>query len=144
VSTACGAAGFDPPSRSAASGHGMLRVLVVDDHQDGAESLAMGLRLEGHDVQVAHDGETALAACRRHEPQMVLLDLALAGGMDGYEVARRLRRIPPLARACVVAVTGLGTSEDRRRAHEAGFDFYLLKPVDPRELHELARAVGDA
>ena len=122
----------------------MMRVLVVDDHVDGAEALAVSLRLEGHDVHVAHDGQTALADCRRHTPRMVLLDLDLAGGIDGYEVARRLRVIPKLAYACVVAVTGLGTAEDRRRAHEAGFDFFLLKPVDPHELQALARAVADA
>jgi CheY-like chemotaxis protein len=122
----------------------MLRVLVVDDHVDGAEALAVGLRLAGHDVQIAHDGWTALAGCRRHAPHMVLLDLDLAGGLDGYEVARRLRAIPQLASACVVAVTGLGGQEDRRRAYEAGFDFFLLKPVDPRELQELARAVAGA
>jgi CheY-like chemotaxis protein len=121
-----------------------MRVLVVDDHVDGAEALAVSLRLEGHDVQVAHDGPTALADCLRRAPEMVLLDLDLADGLDGYEVARRLRMIPQLARACVVAVTGLGRQEDRRRAHDAGFDFFLLKPVDPRELQELARAVAGA
>lgn len=122
----------------------MVRVLVVDDHVDGAEALALSLRLEGHDVHVVHDGRAALADGREHEPQMVLLDLDLAGGMDGYEVARRMRVIPQLAHACVVAVTGLGTAEDRRRAHEAGFHFFLLKPVDPHELQALARAVADA
>ena len=122
----------------------MVRVLVVDDHVDGAEALALALQLEGHDVRIAHDGEGALAGCREHSPEMVLLDLDLAGGLDGYEVARRLRRIPQLARACVVAVTGFGSGDHRRRAHEAGFDFYLLKPVDPRELRELARTVADS
>ena len=121
-----------------------MRVLVVDDHEDGAEALAFALRLDGHDVRVAHDGERALEGCREHVPAMVLLDLDLAGGLDGYEVARRMRHTPRLARACLVAVTGLSTAEHRRRAHECGFDFFLLKPVDPRELRELVATVADS
>ena len=120
-----------------------LRVLVVDDHEDGAEMLAVALRLDGHDVAVAHDGPTALERCHDCPPELVLLDLHLGGGLDGCEVARRLRH-RGLAAACLVAVTGLGTAEHRRRAAEAGFDMFLLKPVDPAELRELALAVGSA
>jgi CheY-like chemotaxis protein len=131
-----------PPSHPGEGG--MLRVLVVDDHEDGAEALAVALQLDGHDVRVVHDGQSALAGCRDRAPDMVLLDLDLAGGLDGYEVAQRLRRLPHLTRACLVAVTGLGTQDHRRRAHECGFDLFLLKPVDPRELRELAATVGNA
>ena len=122
----------------------MLRVLVVDDHEDGAEALALALRLDGHDVLVVHDGEAALTRGREHAPEMVLLDLDLPGEIDGYEVARRLRHAPRVARACLVAVTGLSTPEHRRRAHEAGFDLFLLKPVDPRDLRELAATVAES
>jgi CheY-like chemotaxis protein len=128
----------------AAPGHRPLRILVVDDHVDGAEMLAAVLRLAGHDVHLAHDGRAALEVARRCRPEMVLLDLDLESEPDGYEVAVCLRRDVRLERVCVVAVTGLGALEDRRRAHEAGFDFYLLKPVDPTELSELAVIVCEA
>jgi DNA-binding response OmpR family regulator len=121
-----------------------LRVLIVDDHEDGAEMLAVALRLDGHAVAVAHDGQTALERCRDCPPELVLLDLNLGGDLDGCAVARRLRRGAGLGTACLVAVTGLGTAEHRRRAAEAGFDMFLLKPVDPAELRELALAVGSA
>jgi CheY-like chemotaxis protein len=121
-----------------------LRVLVVDDHVDGAEMLAVVLRLDGHHVDVAHDGLAALESCRACPPDLVLLDLDLGGGLDGCEVARRLRQQTALASACLVAVTGLGSPEHRRRAAEAGFDLFLLKPVDPAELRELALAIGSA
>ncbi len=127
----------------AASQHA-LRVLIVDDHEDGAEMLAVALRLDGHDVMVAHDGQTALERCDECRPELVLLDLHLGGGLDGCEVARRLRRHRGLSAACLVAVTGLGSAEHRRRAAEAGFDMFLLKPVDPAELRELALAIGSA
>ncbi|HVR72420.1 MAG TPA: response regulator [Vicinamibacteria bacterium] len=121
-----------------------LRVLVVDDHEDGAEVLAVVLRLDGHDVQVAHDGEGALERCAARPPELILLDLNLGGELDGCDVARRLRRQEGVRAACLVAVTGHGTSEHRRRASEAGFDMFLLKPIDPAELRELALTVGSA
>jgi CheY-like chemotaxis protein len=121
-----------------------LRILLVDDHAESAEALALVLKLDGHDVHLANDGERALVDCRELAPDLVLLDIALAGADNGYDVARRLRQDPSLSAACLVAVTGLGTVEDRRRAWEAGFHFFLLKPVDPRELRELARAIADA
>lgn len=121
-----------------------LRVLIVDDHEDGAEMLAVALRLDGHDVMVAHDGQTALERCDDGRPELVLLDLHLGGSLDGCEVARRLRGHHGLSATCLVAVTGMGSEEYRRRAAEAGFDMFLLKPVDPTELRELALAIGSA
>jgi CheY-like chemotaxis protein len=121
-----------------------LRVLLVDDHEDSAEAFAVALRLDGHEVVVANDGEAAMASCQQRAPDLVLLDIELTGGVDGYEVARRMRHHPCVRRACLVAVTGLGMEEDRRRAFEVGFDFYILKPVDPTELRELALTVGNA
>jgi signal transduction histidine kinase/DNA-binding response OmpR family regulator len=114
-----------PPS-ALASSH---RILLVDDNVDGAASLAMLLRELGHEVEVAHDGAAALEAVGDFEPEVVLLDIGLPG-MDGYEVARRLRRQPGLKDLPLVALTGYGQEEDRRRSREAGFDLHLVKPLD--------------
>src|SRR5262249_13063456 len=105
------------------------RILVVDDNEDGAESIAMLLRLKGHEVRVAFDGEKALCAFGDFAPQVVLLDIGMPG-MTGYEVARRLRDVSAPAGVLLVALTGYGQDEDRRRALEAGFDYHLVKPVD--------------
>jgi signal transduction histidine kinase/integral membrane sensor domain MASE1/CheY-like chemotaxis protein len=113
------------------------RVLVVDDNADSAESLAILLQMQGHDVRMAHDGPSALAAAREQRPDLVLLDIGLPAGMDGYEVAQRLRPEPGLERAVIVAVTGFGQEEDRQRATDAGFDGHLVKPVDMQKLWRL-------
>lgn len=105
------------------------RVLVVDDNADGAESLAEMLNIFGHQTAVAHTGPEALAAARRFRPEVAFLDIGLPG-MDGYEVARRLRGDQDTAGAVIVALTGWGSEEDRRRSAEAGFDFHLTKPVE--------------
>jgi signal transduction histidine kinase/DNA-binding response OmpR family regulator len=112
------------------------RVLVVDDNRDGAESLALLLGLGGHKVRLVHDGPAALEAARADQPEVILLDIGLPG-MDGYEVARQLRREEGTAKSLLVAMTGYGQAEDRRRTREAGFDLHLVKPVDPRELQEV-------
>jgi len=117
----------------------VLRVLLVDDNTDAAESLAMLLRLWGHAVSVTHDGPSALKIARDHRPEVVLLDLGLPG-MDGYEVARQLRRPGQVGRPggpALWALTGYGQEEDRRRCQEAGFDRHLLKPMDPEALELL-------
>jgi CheY-like chemotaxis protein len=117
------------------------RVLVVDDNVDAAVSLARVLeRHEGQEVRVAHDGPSALEAAEAFRPEVVLLDIGLPG-MDGHEVARRLRGRPEFERALIVALTGWGQESDRRRSGEAGFDHHLVKPVDPDELRGL---LGDA
>jgi len=112
------------------------RVLVVDDSVDAAESLAILLSLQGHDVRVAHDGPAALAAAAAFHPEVVLLDIGLPG-LDGYQVASRLRRRRRTARALLVALTGYGGEEDQHLAREAGFDHHLTKPVDPKAIYEL-------
>jgi two-component system CheB/CheR fusion protein len=109
------------------------RILVVDDNVDAAESLMGLLRLHGHDARMVHDGVAALELAPAFVPSVVFLDIAMPG-MDGYEVARRLRRMPEVAEAFLVAVTGLGREEDRRRSEEAGFDRHMTKPLDPKSL----------
>jgi PAS domain S-box-containing protein len=112
------------------------RILVVDDNRDAAASLAVLLRLEGHEAEVAHDGTAALEAVRRQRPDVAFLDLAMPG-MDGYELCRRLRADPALTPALLVALTGWGQEADRRRSEEAGFDRHLVKPVEPQSLRRL-------
>jgi PAS domain S-box-containing protein len=112
-----------------------LRVLVVDDNEDAAESLATLLQQAGHQVSVAHDGPTALAIADRERPRVVLLDIGLPG-MDGYEVCREMRRTG-LDEALIVALTGYGQDEDRQRTRAAGFDGHQVKPGDPTELIKL-------
>ena len=90
----------------------------------------------GHDVRVARDGPGALEAATIHEPEVAFLDIGLPG-MSGYELARRLRSHPAMERALLVAMTGYGQQEDRRRSQEAGFDYHLVKPTDLNALNDL-------
>lgn len=108
------------------------RILVVDDNIDAAESLAMLLQLDGHSTRVAHDGPAALVAAREFLPATVFLDIGLPG-MSGYEVARQLRAERGAALR-LIALTGWGTDDDKRKAQAAGFDRHLVKPVDPTRL----------
>jgi PAS domain S-box-containing protein len=127
------------PRTNGAPGAGAVmrrRVLLVDDNVDAAESLALLLRLQGHDVRVAHDGPAALRAVAAERPEVVFLDIGMPG-MDGYEVCRRLRQLRGVDGVRVVALTGWGQDEDRRRSREAGFDLHLVKPVEPEALHEV-------
>jgi two-component system, chemotaxis family, CheB/CheR fusion protein len=109
------------------------RVLVVDDEPAVAKSLAWVLKMDGHQVRVVQDGPSALTAAREEAAEVVLLDIAMPG-MDGYEVARRLRRTPGLETMRLVALTGYGDEAVRQRTREAGFDEHLVKPVNPDEL----------
>jgi PAS domain S-box-containing protein len=121
------------PASSATAGR---RVLVVDDNVDSAESLAVLLRLYGHEVRLAHDGEAALKEARSFRPDVIFLDLSLPK-IDGYEVARRLRLEPAMSGMTLVAMTGYGHEEERRRTREAGFQAHLVKPVNFDMLREL-------
>jgi two-component system, chemotaxis family, CheB/CheR fusion protein len=109
------------------------KVLVVDDNVDSADSLALLLGIWDHEVRTANDGPAALRLARSFRPDVVLLDLGMPG-MNGYEVARELRRIPELRDVVLVALTGYGQDEDRKQTREAGFASHLMKPVDPEEL----------
>jgi signal transduction histidine kinase len=110
-----------------------LRVLVVDDNVDAADSLAALLELGGHSVLTASDGPEALRACEIEPPDVVLLDIGLPG-MDGYAVARRLKQMLRKGRLTLIAITGYGQPEDVARAKDAGFDHHLVKPVEPETL----------
>jgi len=112
------------------------RVLVVDDNKDSAESLAMLLEIMGNDIRTAHDGIDALTIAQDFLPDVVLLDIGMPR-LNGYEVARRMRAEPWGKGMMLVAVTGWGLEEDRRRSQEAGFDAHIVKPVDPNVLTDL-------
>jgi signal transduction histidine kinase/ActR/RegA family two-component response regulator len=122
---------------------GKLRILIVDDNVDGADMLATLLARDGNEIQVAHTGPDGLAAAAQLRPHVVLLDLGLPG-LDGYEVARRLRAERSLARPLLVAVSGWGGEEDRRKARDAGFDQHLVKPVDHASLAKIIASVSAA
>lgn len=126
---------MNPPS------NGPLRVLVVDDNVDAADSLALLLQVQGHEVETAYAPDDALARAREGRHEVVLLDIGLPQ-MDGYEVARRIRQARPGEDVCLVALTGYGQPEDRRRASEAGFDHHLVKPVDFDAIEKILSAVS--
>jgi PAS domain S-box-containing protein len=113
-----------------------LRILVVDDNVDAAESLALLLRLLKQDVRVAHDGPSALEVAQSYQPDLIILDIGLPG-LSGYDVARRLRQQPEFRDTLLAAMTGYGQEEDRRLSQEAGFDLHLTKPVEPGDLEKL-------
>jgi PAS domain S-box-containing protein len=117
------------------------RILIVDDNADAGESLAMFLRLQGHVVRVAIDGQTAIDMATTEPPEVAFLDIGMPG-MDGYELARRLRQQPALESVTLVALTGWGQDEDRRRTQQAGFDFHLTKPAEPEVLGRLLKLTG--
>jgi CheY-like chemotaxis protein len=105
-----------------------LRVLVVDDNADAAESLASLLELSGHETRVANDGEAAVRAAHEFRPEIVFLDIGMPG-KDGYEVARELRDSADTRDVVLVALTGWGAKDDRARSRQAGFDHHLTKPA---------------
>jgi len=114
-------------------GSGARRILVVDDNVDAAQTLQDLLELWGHEVRVAYEGEAALEIAAGYLPEVLLLDIGLPG-LDGYEVARRLRGEPRFRNTLLIALTGYGQADDRRRSRAAGFDAHLVKPVNPDEL----------
>ncbi len=125
-----------PSEALLASTAGGFRVLVVDDNRDAAETTAMFLQVAGHEVKAVGSGMEALACVPLFMPEVVVLDIGLPG-MDGYEVARRMRRMPQTAAAFLIAVTGYGREEDRLAAMQAGFNEHLMKPAEPARLIHL-------
>ncbi|NCC28188.1 MAG: hybrid sensor histidine kinase/response regulator, partial [Gammaproteobacteria bacterium] len=118
------------------------RILVVDDNRDAAKSLAMLLELKGAEIQVSYDGPSALAALERHPLDAVILDIGMPG-MDGLEVARRIRARPEYRRIALIAMTGLGEQADRQRSLDAGFDRHLVKPISFDALDAVLRELRD-
>ena len=118
------------------------RVLVVDDNVDAADSVAMLLKLFGHDVRCAYDGHSALTVAREYRPDVILLDIGLPG-LDGYEVAKGVRSTDELRETRIVAVTGYGQEEHRNLSQTSGFDHHLIKPVDPVALQSLVADATD-
>jgi PAS domain S-box-containing protein len=140
IPLAAGDPAFVPVAETVAEPATGLRILVVDDNIDAAESLAMLLELRGNRTRIAHTGPVALDAAADFRPQVVFLDIGLPG-LNGYEVARRMRADTLLPQPLLVALTGWGTDEDRRQAHAAGFDRHLVKPVD---LGKITAVLGSA
>jgi len=118
------------------------RILVVDDNLDSAESMAMMLKLSGHEVATAHDGLEGLKLAQEFQPDVVLLDIGMPK-LDGYEAARSIRQQSWGRDMMLVALTGWGQAEDKRRSHEAGFDAHLVKPVDFDALETLVAGIKD-
>jgi CheY-like chemotaxis protein len=130
-------AGGTEPEHDVAPPAQSHRVLIIEDNIDAAESLKILLSLSGHDVRVAFTGLEGLQLAREFLPEVVLCDIGLPDGMNGYAVARALRNEEPLASAFLIAMTGFGQGSDRARALEAGFDCHITKPADPAALNRL-------
>jgi PAS domain S-box-containing protein len=136
VEAARSAAAPEQPKRSANGRTSVARrVLVVDDNVDAAAMLAALIRQLGHEVEIVHDGSAALRAVEGYRPEVILLDIGMPG-MNGFEVAQRLRELGRVPRLRIVAVTGWGKPEDRQRSREAGFDMHLIKPVELSEIQQ--------
>jgi CheY-like chemotaxis protein len=112
------------------------RILVVDDNRDGAASLAMLLTVMGNDTRTAHDGMEGVEQAEAFRPDLIVLDIGLPK-LNGYDACRRMRQMPWAKDTLIVAATGWGQDEDRRRSKDAGFDHHLVKPVDAAELNRL-------
>ena len=115
------------------------RILIADDNRAAAESLAMLLQMEGHDVQVTYDGQQALDTFSAMQPEIALLDIGMPK-VNGYEVARQMRRTANGRAVTLIAVTGWGQDSDRAKATAAGFDYHFTKPVELDRLTELLRS----
>ncbi|WP_165251718.1 hybrid sensor histidine kinase/response regulator [Paludisphaera soli] len=135
--------GEEAPEDDDRSAAGAIRVLVVDDNRDSANSLSRLLALDGHDVHTAYEGVQALAEAAAFPPDVILLDLGLPD-RNGFEVAAELRAAPDFRDTMIVALTGWGQPEDRRRSREAGFDHHLVKPVEIEALRSILAAVAEA
>jgi CheY-like chemotaxis protein len=121
---------------------GFMRILVVDDNVDTAESMTMLVEMLGHTVKTEHDGHSALRTAFEFRPDVVLLDIGLPG-LNGYEVASRIRQQPSLNNTLLVAITGYGHESDRQIALKAGIDHHLVKPVDFERVRRILLAAAE-
>ena len=128
--------------KSSSSSEKRMRVLVVEDNVDAAESLAQLLRNAGHDVEVVHDGHAAVETILTKKPEVVLLDIGLPG-LDGYQVAEQIQRQGVQPPPHLIAVTGYGSDADMMRAKEVGIDQFIVKPVDPRRLKHMLAMIAE-
>ena len=122
---------------SVASSH---RILVVDDNIDAADMLTMLLQFLGHDVKTVYNGLDALEVATTYQPELVLLDIGLPG-MNGYEVAQEFCSKDPINKPILVALTGWGTSDDKQRAQNAGFDYHFTKPIEITKIEQLLNKI---
>lgn len=120
-----------------------LQILIVEDNEDSREALSSLLTFAGHVTRMAHDGPSALAMVSDWSPDVVLLDIGLPG-MDGHDLARRLREQTHLGDVVLVALTGWGQASDRQRSAAAGIDHHLIKPIDPSALEKLLGTLARA
>jgi CheY-like chemotaxis protein len=136
-------AGETPAAGAALNGRAApnRRILLADDNRDAAESLAIILRLEGHEVELAHDGLAALRAFEELKPDVALLDIGMPKS-NGYEVARQIRAVPGGEGVLLIAITGWAQDADKARSRAAGFDHHLAKPIEPEALIELLGAAS--
>jgi CheY-like chemotaxis protein len=116
-----------------------VRVLIADDDQDTADTLAMLIGMMGFEVRVAYDGATAVKTADGFRPDAAILDAAMPG-MDGYEAARQIRQLPELERVLLICLSGYGRDEDRERAKRAGFDHHMTKPANLADLQRLLQS----
>lgn len=135
--------GADPGMSTASKDPDALRVLVVEDNPDGREALQELLEMWDYDVLIACDGIEALDVVDSNPPDVALVDIGLPQ-LDGYELARRLRDRPGGEHIYLIAMTGYGQPEDRRRAFDAGFDLHLVKPVPPKRLSEILEDLSES
>jgi CheY-like chemotaxis protein len=132
------ASGSNRPGGEGDGGHCSFpyRILVVDDNVDSALSLALMLKIMGHDVRTAHDGLKAVESAAEFRPDIVLLDIGLPR-LNGYDACRRIRKQPWGESMVIIALTGWGQEDDKRRSKDAGFNFHMVKPIDPAALEKL-------
>ena len=129
-------------AETSAPAHNRLRVLVVDDNRDAADTLCLLVGMWGHTARAAYDGAAALEAARAFRPDCLFLDIGLPR-IDGYGLARQLRREPALEKARLVALTAYSSEDHARRIREAGFDHHLVKPADPKEVEGLLQMLSE-
>ena len=126
-----------PGAADAVAGARPRRILIVEDLFDAAITMELLLEMMGHQVEIAVDGQSGLDKADRFGPDIILCDIGLPGALSGYDVARRVRRMPRVRDAYLIALTGFGSPSDKAEAAQAGFDLHLVKPIDPAALEPM-------